>query len=101
MEEQPTTESDTAPAEIDLSSEWDDTITIDADTAAAEAVEIGISDAVGDHDVPDGKVDETIEEIHFYVEHGMPEQAAATLVRLQTLTHDEAKLASILSLIHI
>jgi hypothetical protein len=95
VEEQPTTESDTAPAEIDLSSEWDDTITIDADTAAAEAVEIGISDAVGDHDVPDGKVDETIEEIHFYVEHGMPEQAAATLVRLQTLTHDEAKLASI------
>ncbi|MGA8764313.1 MAG: tetratricopeptide repeat protein [Candidatus Sulfotelmatobacter sp.] len=93
--EESTAESDPAPAEIDLSSEWDDTIKIDADTAAAEAAEIEIADAVGDHDVSDSRIDETIEEIRFYVEHGMPEQAAETLARLQTLTHDDAKLAPI------
>ena len=94
VEEEPAAEPEAAANEIDLSSEWDDTLTIDADAAPA-AEEIEIADAVGDHEVPSGKVDETIEEIRFYLEHGMPEQAAAGLAKLQTLTHDEAKLAAI------
>jgi len=97
VEEQPSAEPEAAATEIDLSSEWDDAITIDADAEApsAEAAEVGIEEAVGDHDVPAGKIDETIEEIRFYLEHGMPEQAAATLERLQNLTQDDGKLASI------
>jgi pilus assembly protein FimV len=88
-----TIEAEPAPAEIDLSSEWDDTITIDADTPVATEAEV--ADAVGDHEVPAGKVEETVEEIRFYLEHGMPEQATAAFTRLKTLTHDEAKLAAI------
>ena len=41
------------------------------------------------------KADETIEEIRFYLAHGMPEQAMAALAKLQTLTGDHAKLAEL------
>ncbi len=84
-------------AEIDLSSEWDDSITVEAsDAPAAEAAELEVESAVGDHEVPDsGKVDETIEEIRFYLAHSMPEQAMAALAKLQTLTSNHAQLEEI------
>jgi pilus assembly protein FimV len=102
-------ESPAAPAEIDLSSEWDDSITIEADAPAAEAAEIEISDPVGDDAAPTPvahaksgqrkhdpeKVAETVEEIRFYLEHGMPEQAAAAFEKLQTVTSDESTLQTI------
>ncbi len=104
----PIEESSPAVAEIDLSSEWDDSISIETDTQPAEAAGIEITDAVGDHDVPAEigqgnrgkefdreKANETIEEIRFYLEHGMPEQASAAFERLQTLTSDEAVLSAI------
>jgi tetratricopeptide (TPR) repeat protein len=106
----PVAEQGTSPAEIDLSSEWDDAITIEADAAPAEAAEIEVTAAVGDHDVPTPKLDhgrrgevaldpekaqETIGEIRFYLEHGMPEQASAAFERLQTLSNDEATLQAI------
>jgi len=80
-----------ATAEIDLSTEWDDAITIEADAPAEEepAVEV----AAGTLGVPEsGKVDETIDEIRFYASHGMPAQAMAALAKLQTLTSDQEKL---------
>jgi pilus assembly protein FimV len=94
--------SEATPAEIDLSSEWDDAITIDVDAP----VEIEISDAVGDHEVPAAqaqpaeqsdqeKGNETVEEIRFYLEHGMPQQAQTAFEKLQTLTTDETILAGI------
>jgi tetratricopeptide (TPR) repeat protein len=84
-------------AEIDLSSEWDDSITVEAsDIPAAEAAEVEVENAVGAQEVPDsGKVDETIEEIRFYLAHSMPEQAMAALAKLQTLTSDHAQLEEI------
>jgi pilus assembly protein FimV len=96
-EEKPAAETEAAATEIDLSSEWDDAVTIegDADVPASEAAEIEIGEVVGDHEVAVGHIDETIEEIRFYVEHGMPDQAAETLARLETLTRDETKLAPI------
>ena len=42
-----------------------------------------------------GKAEETIEEIRFYLAHGMPEQAMAALAKLQTVTNDRAKLAEL------
>src|ERR1700722_15364677 len=80
-----------ADAEIDLSTEWDDAITIEADAPVEEnpAVEV----APGTFGVPEsGKVDETIDEIRFYASHGMPAQAMAALAKLQTLTSDQEKL---------
>jgi len=88
-------EAASAGEEIDLSSEWDDAITIEADdtpsTAAEEPVEVAQA-APKAAEVPDARVDETVEEIRFYVGHRMPEQALAALAKLQTLTHDQAKI---------
>ena len=103
-------ESPSAPAEIDLSSEWDDAITIETDTLPAEAAEIEVTDAVGDHEELTGeldkgkrgeatldpeKINEAIEEIRFYLEHGMPEQASAAFEKLQALSNDEATLKAL------
>ncbi|HYM79448.1 MAG TPA: tetratricopeptide repeat protein [Candidatus Dormibacteraeota bacterium] len=96
-------ESTAAPAEaaeateeIDLSSEWDDTITVEADDAPPAAVEEPAEAepvvAAQKHEAADPRVDETVEEIRFYVGHGMPEQAMAALAKLQTLTRDQAKI---------
>jgi tetratricopeptide (TPR) repeat protein len=80
-------------AEIDLSSEWDDSITVEADEPAAESVEA--APAVEVESSEPGKVDETVEEIRFYLDHSMPAQAMAALAKLQTLTSDEARLSEI------
>ena len=100
-------ESHGTPAEIDLSSEWDDALTIDAQESPAPAAEIELTEPVADHagvathleaakphaDAPDPeKTAETIEEVRFYLEHGMPEQATAAFEKLQTITSDEATL---------
>ncbi|MGA8835791.1 MAG: tetratricopeptide repeat protein [Candidatus Sulfotelmatobacter sp.] len=105
-------ESEAAPAEIDLSSEWDDAITIEAEEPPAEATEIEITDAEAGQEIPAAKLEtqkpestkpqqkkpdpekiaESVEEIRFYLEHGMPEQATAAFEKLQALTTDEATL---------
>ena len=99
-------------AEIDLSSEWDDALTIDTEESPAPAPEIELAEPVADHTAavphPEAakphqavsatktgdpqKTAENIEEIRFYLEHGMPEQAAAAFEKLQTLTSDESTL---------
>jgi len=96
-------ESHATPAEIDLSSEWDDALTVEDNTA--QASEIEIPETVGDRGVPGAKlgqvkVDETkvaeaVEEIRFYLEHGMPEQAEAAFEKLQSLTSDEVTLSTL------
>jgi pilus assembly protein FimV len=89
------TEPAAASSEIDLSSEWDDSLTIETD-APAEAAQVEVASAVVDQEPSEpGKVDETVEEIRFYLAHGMPEQAMAALAKLQTLTGDEAKIAEL------
>jgi pilus assembly protein FimV len=104
-------ESHSTPAEIDLSSEWDNSLTIDAEESPAPAAEIELAEPVADHagaaphleaakhqtapaqkTLDPEKTTETIEEVRFYLEHGMPEQAAAAFEKLQTLTSDEATL---------
>ncbi len=103
-------ESRTASAEIDLSTEWDDAITIETDAPPAEAAEIGVTGAVGGQEAPTGKTDhgrrgeamldrektnEAAEEIRFYLEHGMPEQASAAFEKLQALSNDEETLKAL------
>jgi tetratricopeptide (TPR) repeat protein len=103
---EPVVEAKAEAAEIDLSSEWDDTLTVEGDAAPAETA---ISEAVGDHAIPASldqetpaaeaidpeKVKEAIEEVRFYIEHGMPEQASAAYEKLQALTSDEATLETL------
>jgi pilus assembly protein FimV len=88
-------EAAAAGEEIDLSSEWDNAITIEADDAPPAAVEepVEVAEiAPKTAEVSDARVDETVEEIRFYVGHSMPEQALAALAKLQTLTRDKAKI---------
>jgi tetratricopeptide (TPR) repeat protein len=98
------TEPAEASAEIDLSSEWDDSLTVETDTPAAEEAteeaaeeaEVEVARAKSDPEPPESsKTNETIEEIRFYLAHSMPEQAMAALAKLQTLTRDEAKIADL------
>jgi len=84
-------EPEAASSEIDLSSEWDDSITVEADEPAAEVAEPEVAAPVA-HEEDSTKVDETVEEIRFYLGHSMPEQAMAALAKLQTLTSDQAKI---------
>jgi tetratricopeptide (TPR) repeat protein len=106
----PSAEVEPAPAEIDLSSEWDDAITIDADAPSAEAAEIEIIDPAASHEISvgqpeapeieapatdDAKTAESIEEVRFYLEHGMPEQASAAFKKLQGLACDETTLSAL------
>jgi len=86
-----------AAEEIDLSSEWDDAITIEGDDAAPAAAEEPAQSepepaVAAAKPAADPRVEETVEEIRFYVGHGMPEQALAALAKLQTLTRDQAKI---------
>ena len=100
-------ESHTAPTEIDLSSEWDDALTIEGEEPAPEVAGIEITDTVADHEISAAELEtptpqqgnlvpektaESVEEIRFYLEHGMPEQAAAAFKKLQALATDEATL---------
>jgi tetratricopeptide (TPR) repeat protein len=91
-------------AEIDLSTEWDEAITVEADAPetgvpAEPVVEASATEEVADSAVSDDenikKAEETIEEIRFYLANGMPEQAMAGLAKLQTLTDDHEKLAEL------
>jgi tetratricopeptide (TPR) repeat protein len=90
------TEVGEAAAEIDLSSEWDDAIAVETDSSEVEvepataAVGESLDAAVARQASAPGKTEETIEEIRFYIAHGMPEQAMATLARLQTLTRERS-----------
>src|SRR5579863_9121497 len=100
----PAAESDAA--EIDLSSEWDDSITIELDKPPAEVAEVEATAPADDvpavkvkaqkHTEEDSeKTSEAVEEIRFYLEHGMPEQASTAFEKLQSLTRDEAILSAI------
>jgi pilus assembly protein FimV len=98
--------SGSAPAveELDLFSEWEDSVTVEEATPAAERAAVEVSDAVGDHDLPaadaspdinDEKSEETVEEVRFYLGHGMSDQASAAFAKLQTLTRDQALLVTL------
>jgi tetratricopeptide (TPR) repeat protein len=90
--------ADTA-SEIDLSDEWDGALTSETAEAtipdqdseepaaepAIEEIPVEASDAVA----------ETIEEIRFYLEHSMADQARAAFVKLQSQTADYEQLAAI------
>jgi tetratricopeptide (TPR) repeat protein len=109
----PVAEVAAAAEEIDLSSEWDDAITVEADIPAAEPAEIKVAAHAAAKEpaavtgkakaAPEDaeKTAETVEEIRFYLEHGMPEQAEAAFEKLRTLTSNQATLTSLRSEIEL
>ena len=88
----PSAESDTQTDEIDLSSEWEDSVTVEADSAEQPVAEGEIAEPVETTNLAsDEKINETIDEIRFYFAQGLPEQAWAALAKLQTLAPDDAR----------
>jgi tetratricopeptide (TPR) repeat protein len=85
------------PAEIDLSSEWEDSTTVEGDAPVEAAPETEIPAPVARQQAPaqQHKTEETVEEIRFYLSHGMADQALAALAKLQTVTQDHALLAEL------
>jgi tetratricopeptide (TPR) repeat protein len=87
------------PEEIDLSSEWDDALTVEAEEPAAEipaevpapVAKVAAPAPLAAQPGDDPRVSEKIDEIRFYLAHGMPEQAMAGLAKLQTLTTDKGR----------
>ena len=84
--------------EIDLSSEWDDALTVETEEPAdipaevpAPVARVAAPTPVAAQPGDDPRVTEKIDEIRFYLAHGMPEQAMAGLAKLQTLTTDKAR----------
>jgi tetratricopeptide (TPR) repeat protein len=76
---------------VDLSSEWDDSVTVEAASAAvtheAQAAEEPARPAIDDP-ANNAEIAEILEEAHFYLEHSMADQARAALARLEALTSD-------------
>ena len=97
VEESPAPVEATAePAEIDLSTEWDDAITIEADAPVEQAAPVEASAKPAGPGAPAADPsEETVEEIRFYLGHGMPEQALAALGKLERQSRDHAKIAEL------
>ena len=90
--------------EIDLSSEWDGGATEALEAApaheATDDMAVAEAPAAEEHSVPvegGDPVTETIEEIRFYLEHSMAEQARVAYTKLEKLTDDPELLASLMS----
>jgi pilus assembly protein FimV len=87
-----------ASGEIDLSDEWQGALTADTVEVAAEQVveEVPAEPSVEEISVESSDaVAETIEEIRFYLEHSMVDQARAAYAKLQSQTADYEQLAAI------
>ncbi len=96
-------------ADQDLSSEWEQTLSVDAADDNSTGIELTagnkdddadrISASVGGGTIgaeteedpsSNPEIAETVDEIHFYLEHFMVDQARAAFEKLQTLTHSAA-----------
>ena len=86
--------AESQPAEIDLSAEWDGApATVEAEVPVQEAP--APAGAVQSVSHGPSEVDDTIEEIRFYLAHGMVEQGQAALAKLQNITGDRARLSEV------
>jgi tetratricopeptide (TPR) repeat protein len=98
-EEMPVIVNETA-SEIDLSDEWDGALAAESTEAPAtpntEPEAVPVEQAIEEISVEaSDAVAETIEEVRFYIEHSMLDQARAAFVKLQSQTADYEQLAAI------
>src|SRR5581483_1223183 len=98
VEESPAASAEADPAaaeaEIDLSSEWDDAITVETDTPEPEAAPVEVA-AAPEEPADTSEADETIEEIRFYLSHSMNPQAMAALAKLQAISPQHPMIAAL------
>ncbi len=88
----PSAEGEAQTDEIDLSSEWEDSVTVESGSTEPATAESEIAEPVATANLAsDEKINETIDEIRFYFAQGLPEQAWAALAKLQTQAPDDAR----------
>jgi tetratricopeptide (TPR) repeat protein len=75
----------------DLSSEWEESISVEP-PAAAPDMPLSSPAAAAVSSSDDSELAETVEEMRFYLEHFMVDQARASFVKLQSFTSDPAVL---------
>jgi tetratricopeptide (TPR) repeat protein len=73
---------------FDLASEWEQSLSVDGQADASHAGELPAAIGAGTDVANQPEIAETVEEIHFYLEHFMTEQAHAGMEKLETLTGD-------------
>jgi tetratricopeptide (TPR) repeat protein len=71
--------------EIDLSSEWEDSLTVETDAAAPEEAPAAAEVAATEPETDPEAVKEAVEEIRFYLSNGMQEESRATYTKLYRL----------------
>ncbi len=89
------TSSDSSEVEVssefvsdpDLSSEWESSLSVDAPAAAAGLPSAADTDAHADAS-SNPEIAETVEEVRFYLEHFMTDQARAGIEKLESMTRD-------------
>jgi tetratricopeptide (TPR) repeat protein len=81
-------------ASSEISSEWEDSLSIDEPSAVNPS-------AIVEADAPSNpEIAETVEEVRFYLEHFMTDQARAGLEKLESLTSDASILDPLRAAIH-
>jgi tetratricopeptide (TPR) repeat protein len=75
--------SEASEESSDLASEWEDSLSVDAQVPAAAMPGAAAADASSNPEVA-----ETVEEVRFYLEHFMTDQARAGIEKLEALTSD-------------
>jgi pilus assembly protein FimV len=93
-------EPEAEAGEIDLSEEWDGALSSDATADSPEtvtdsdeaAMEPGVEEVSAD---TSDAIAETIEEIRFYLDHSMADQARAAFTKLQTLSAENTQIAAL------
>ena len=101
FEIQPTTEASAAPEtiasehEIDLSSEWEDSLTVETDAAAPEEAPAVAEVAATESETDPEAVKEAVDEIRFYLSNGMQEEARATYTKLYRLRPEPSLLSTL------
>ncbi len=92
--------SDSSDLSSDLSSEWEDSLSVDAQPAPAKASPAGHAAGSSASDAASNpEIAETVEEVRFYLEHFMMDQARAGLEKLESMTSDAGILGSLRSAI--
>jgi len=81
--------SDEHDVSADLSSEWEHSLSVDEPALAEKLPPIVASKAGADADAfSNPEIAETVEEVRFYLEHFMTDQARAGIEKLESLTSD-------------
>ena len=97
----PGSSEEPSASEVDLSAEWEESLSVEAPAPAAQAAisapvaaEPPAADAGPSNDE---LIAEAVDEVRFYLQHAMRLQALASMAKLESLTQDESLIATLRS----